>query len=190
MTKSPAEGESTTGCMYNLDRLMMGLWGLKHVEERGNPDTVYKRKRIVYQVGNKDKLYWDARSTKYQDLLNYVLVLRKVPLVLGCRCWPCWIVCVCFVGMFLITKQNYGHITRLELSFSIYNGKFICAVYCYLESIMVVYLCSKLLIIEHQFKIYGLFDFVYSVCVYRAWGPCFHNGQTEPRLREEWCRVQ
>jgi hypothetical protein len=26
--------------MYNLDLLMMGLWGLKHVEERGNPDTV------------------------------------------------------------------------------------------------------------------------------------------------------
>jgi hypothetical protein len=24
-TKTPAEGESTTGCMYNLDLLMMGL---------------------------------------------------------------------------------------------------------------------------------------------------------------------
>jgi hypothetical protein len=24
-TKAPAEGESTTGCMYNLDLLMMGL---------------------------------------------------------------------------------------------------------------------------------------------------------------------
>jgi hypothetical protein len=35
---------------------MMGLWGLIHVEERGNPDTVYGRKRIVYQVGNKDKI--------------------------------------------------------------------------------------------------------------------------------------
>jgi len=34
-TKTSAEGESTTGCMYNLDLLMMGLWGLKHVEERG-----------------------------------------------------------------------------------------------------------------------------------------------------------
>jgi hypothetical protein len=43
---------------------MMGLWGLKHVEERANPDTVYRRKRIVYQIGNKDKLYWDARSKK------------------------------------------------------------------------------------------------------------------------------
>jgi hypothetical protein len=42
--------------MYNLDLLMMGLWGLKHVEERGNPDTVYRQKRIVYQVGNKDKI--------------------------------------------------------------------------------------------------------------------------------------
>jgi hypothetical protein len=52
-TKTPAEGESTTGCMHNLDLLMMGLWGLKHVQERGNPDTVYRRKRIVYQVGNK-----------------------------------------------------------------------------------------------------------------------------------------
>jgi hypothetical protein len=55
-TKTPAEGESTTGCMYNLDLLTMGLWGLKHVEERGNPDTVYRRKRIVYKVGNKDKI--------------------------------------------------------------------------------------------------------------------------------------
>ena len=34
-TKTSAEGESTIGCMYNLDLLMMGLWGLKHVEERG-----------------------------------------------------------------------------------------------------------------------------------------------------------
>jgi hypothetical protein len=42
--------------MYNLDLLMMGLRGLKHVEERRNPDTVYRRKRIVYQVGNKDKI--------------------------------------------------------------------------------------------------------------------------------------
>jgi hypothetical protein len=56
MTNTPAEGESATGCVYNLDLLMMGLRGLKHVEERGNPDTVYRRKRIVYQVGNKDKL--------------------------------------------------------------------------------------------------------------------------------------
>jgi hypothetical protein len=24
-TKTPAEGDSTTGCMYNLDLLMMGL---------------------------------------------------------------------------------------------------------------------------------------------------------------------
>ena len=32
--KASAEGESTIGCMYNLDLLMMGLWGLKHVEER------------------------------------------------------------------------------------------------------------------------------------------------------------
>jgi len=63
--------------------------------------------------------------------------------------------CVC-VCVFVITKHDYGGITRLELSFSIYNRKFICTVYCYLESIMVVYLCSKSLIIEHQFKIYGL----------------------------------
>ena len=33
-TKTSAEGENTIGCMYNLDLLMMGLWGLKHVEER------------------------------------------------------------------------------------------------------------------------------------------------------------
>jgi hypothetical protein len=42
--------------MYNLDLLMMGLWGLKYTEERGNPDIVYRRKRIVYKVGNKDKI--------------------------------------------------------------------------------------------------------------------------------------
>ena len=29
------QGENTIGCMYNLDLLMMGLWGLKYVEERG-----------------------------------------------------------------------------------------------------------------------------------------------------------
>jgi len=34
-TKTSAEGEYAIGCMYNLDLLMMGLWGLKHVEERG-----------------------------------------------------------------------------------------------------------------------------------------------------------
>ena len=34
-TKTSAEGQNTIGCMYNLDLLMMGLWGLKHVEERG-----------------------------------------------------------------------------------------------------------------------------------------------------------
>jgi hypothetical protein len=55
-TNSSVEGESTTGCVYNLDLLMTDLWGLKHVEERGNTDTVYRRKRIVYQDGNKDKL--------------------------------------------------------------------------------------------------------------------------------------
>jgi hypothetical protein len=55
-TKTPAEGESTTGCMYNLDLLMMGLWGLKHVEEKENADTVYRSKRIVYQFKNKDKI--------------------------------------------------------------------------------------------------------------------------------------
>ena len=34
-TKTSSEGENTIGCMYNLDLLMMGLRGLKHVEERG-----------------------------------------------------------------------------------------------------------------------------------------------------------
>ena len=34
-TKTSAEGENNIGCMYNLDILMMGLWGLKDVEERG-----------------------------------------------------------------------------------------------------------------------------------------------------------
>jgi hypothetical protein len=32
--KDICRGENTIGCMYNLDLLMMGLWGLKHVEER------------------------------------------------------------------------------------------------------------------------------------------------------------
>jgi len=32
--KTSAEGKNTIGCMYNLDLLMMGLCGLKHVEER------------------------------------------------------------------------------------------------------------------------------------------------------------
>ena len=32
--KTSAKGENTIGCMYNLDLLMMGLWGLKHVEEK------------------------------------------------------------------------------------------------------------------------------------------------------------
>jgi hypothetical protein len=32
-------------------------------------DIVRRRKKTVYQVGNKEnKLYWDARSAKYQDL--------------------------------------------------------------------------------------------------------------------------
>jgi hypothetical protein len=48
---------------------MMGLWGLKHVEERANPDTVYRRKRIVYQVGNKDK----CSSVSLQQLTNQLL---------------------------------------------------------------------------------------------------------------------
>jgi hypothetical protein len=64
-TKTPAEGESTTGCMYNLDLLMMGLWGLKYIEEGGNPDTVYRRKRIVYQVGNKDKHFERLLATSF-----------------------------------------------------------------------------------------------------------------------------
>ena len=33
-TKTSTEVENTIGCMYNLDLLMMGLWGLKHVQER------------------------------------------------------------------------------------------------------------------------------------------------------------
>jgi hypothetical protein len=44
----------------------MGLWGLKYVEESGikNPDTVYRRKRLVYQVGNKDKINYTEMHGK------------------------------------------------------------------------------------------------------------------------------
>jgi hypothetical protein len=62
--------ENTTGFMYNLDLLMMGLWGLKHVEEKGNPDTVYRRKRIVYQVGNKNKINYTEMHGQ-QDIKKY-----------------------------------------------------------------------------------------------------------------------
>ena len=53
-TKTSAEGENTIGCMYNLDLVMMGLWGLKHVEERGY-QILYVEGKTVYQVGNKGK---------------------------------------------------------------------------------------------------------------------------------------
>ena len=69
--KDTCEGESTTGYMYNLD-LMMGLWGLKHVEERENPDTVYRRKRIVYKVGNKDKI----NSTEMHGQQNIKMITK------------------------------------------------------------------------------------------------------------------
>jgi len=52
-TKTSAEGQNTIGCMYNLDLLMMGLWGLKHVEER-RYQLLYVNKKAVYQVGNKE----------------------------------------------------------------------------------------------------------------------------------------
>jgi hypothetical protein len=59
---------------YNLDLLMMGLWGLKHVEERGNPGTVYRRKTIVYQVGNKDKInYTEMYGQQNIKTLYYVV---------------------------------------------------------------------------------------------------------------------
>jgi len=77
MTKTPAEEESTIGYMYNLDLLMMGLWGLKHVEERGNPDTVYRLKRIVYQVGNKDKINYTEMHGQ-QNIKNCILCLKKL----------------------------------------------------------------------------------------------------------------
>jgi len=51
-TKTSAEGENTIGCMYNLDLLMMGLWGPKHVEER-EEQILYVDGKTVYQVGNK-----------------------------------------------------------------------------------------------------------------------------------------
>jgi len=53
-TKTSAEGENTIGCMYNLDLLVMGLWGLKRVEESRIADIV-RRRKTVYQVGNKEK---------------------------------------------------------------------------------------------------------------------------------------
>ena len=42
-----SEGQNTIGCMYNLDLLMMGLWGLKHVEESRIADIVRRRKNSV-----------------------------------------------------------------------------------------------------------------------------------------------
>ena len=53
-TKTSAEGENTIGCMCSLDLLMMGLWGLKHVEESRIAD-ILRRRKTVYQVGNKEK---------------------------------------------------------------------------------------------------------------------------------------
>jgi len=52
-TKTSAEGKNTIGCLYNLDLLMMDLWGLKHVEERWQ-QLLYVNKKAVYQVGNKE----------------------------------------------------------------------------------------------------------------------------------------
>jgi len=40
--------------MYNLDLLMMGLCGLKYVEESRIADIV-RRRKTVYQIGNKEK---------------------------------------------------------------------------------------------------------------------------------------
>jgi len=54
-TKTSAEGENTIGCWYNLDLLMMGLWGLKHVEER-RQQLLYENKKAVYQVGSKEQI--------------------------------------------------------------------------------------------------------------------------------------
>jgi hypothetical protein len=67
--------------MYNLYLLMMGLWGLKHVEERGKPDTVYRRKRIVYQVGNKDKIYllfWMSYVDIEKQMAGFMYSLHTV----------------------------------------------------------------------------------------------------------------
>lgn len=67
---------------------------------------------------------WPVRSSKFSlglHLLNYVSVLCMVPLVLGCQCWPCWIlVFVCLVGVFLATRHDYGSITTVALSLFIY----------------------------------------------------------------------
>ena len=52
-TKTSAEGVNIIGCWYNLDLLMMGLWGLKHVEER-RQRSLYVNKKAVYHVGNKE----------------------------------------------------------------------------------------------------------------------------------------
>jgi hypothetical protein len=75
--------------MYNLDLLMMGLLGLKHVEERGNPDTVYRRKRIVYQVGNKDKINYTEMhgQQNIKKSLRIVLLseLRELPHFIAAR---------------------------------------------------------------------------------------------------------
>jgi len=59
-TKTSAEGESNTGCMYNLDLLIMGLWGLKHVEERG--------KQILYVDGREQCIELEIKKNKWQTL--------------------------------------------------------------------------------------------------------------------------
>jgi hypothetical protein len=42
------------GCMYNLDLLTMGLWGLKHVEERGQQSLYVKKKQCIkLEIKNK-----------------------------------------------------------------------------------------------------------------------------------------
>jgi hypothetical protein len=49
---------------------------VKHIEERGNPDTVYRRKRIVYQVGNKirkRKANWIGHILPRNCLLQRVI---------------------------------------------------------------------------------------------------------------------
>jgi hypothetical protein len=53
----------------------MGLRGLKNVEERGNPDTVYRRKRIVYQVGNKDKINYTEMHGQ-QNIKKYTRIIQ------------------------------------------------------------------------------------------------------------------
>jgi hypothetical protein len=135
-TKTPAEGESTTGCMYNLDLLMMGLWGLKHVQERGNPDTVYRRKRIVYRVGNKDKINYVCMC--YTVLWHGSLACsdsKLIPKPQVLDTWQYWL------DMGFTTRERYTKLwTCIHAPDWFHNCRLLI---CMLQTAMILYVTLK-----------------------------------------------